>query len=70
MSPLGIKRTVAALLLLSPWIFIPGVFKDVVFVVAGVLLLISTFDLRKKPSNNPVHQETESNPVISSTASA
>lgn len=63
MSPLGIKRFVAVLLVISPWIFIPGIFKDIVFIVAGVLLFVSTFDLRRKSPVNPVHQETESIPV-------
>ena len=63
MSPLGIKRFVAVLLVLSPWIFIPGVFKDVIFIVAGILLFISTLDLRKKVVYSDQHQETESRPV-------
>lgn len=48
MSPIGIQRTVAVLILISPWVFIPGIFKDVVFIVAGVLLFVSTLDLRKR----------------------
>lgn len=48
MSPIGIQRTVAVLILISPWIFIPGIFKDVVFIIAGVLLFVSTLDLRKR----------------------
>lgn len=63
MSPLGIKRAVAILLVLSPWIFIPSVFKDVIFIFAGVLLFISTLDLRKKVVHSEHHQETESKPV-------
>jgi hypothetical protein len=63
MSPLGIQRTTAFLLILSPWIFIPTVFKDVVFVVAGVLLFVSTLDLRKRVVHSEHHQETESKPV-------
>jgi hypothetical protein len=64
MSPLGIKRTVAVLLVLSPWIFIPGLLKDVIFIFAGILLYISTLDLRKKQvAHDPHHQETESKPV-------
>ena len=63
MSPLGIKRTVAVLLILSPWIFIPGLLKDIVFIIAGIFLYISTLDLRKKTVHHPDHQETESNPV-------
>lgn len=63
MSPLGIKRTIAVLLVLSPWIFIPSLFKDIIFIFAGVFLYISTLDLRKKVVHNHDHQETESNPV-------
>jgi hypothetical protein len=63
MSPLGIKRTVAFALVISPWIFIPGLFKDVVFIIAGVLLFVSTLDLRKKVVHSEHHQETESKPV-------
>lgn len=63
MSPLGIKRTVALLLIISPWIFIPGVFKDVIFIIAGILLFISTLDLRKKVVHSDHHQETESKPA-------
>jgi hypothetical protein len=70
MSPLGIKRFVAVLLLLSPWIFIPGVFKDVIFIVAGVLLYISTLDLRKKIVHSDHHQETESRPLTQHTLNA
>jgi hypothetical protein len=57
MSPLGIQRTVAVLILISPWIFIPGVFKDVVFIIAGILLFISTLDLRKRPRAPDTHEE-------------
>ncbi len=63
MSPLGIKRSVAVLLILSPWIFIPGLFKDVIFILAGILLFISTLDLRKRVVHNEQHQETESKPL-------
>lgn len=65
MSPLGIKRTVAVLMVLSPWIFIPGLFKDVIFIIAGVFLFISTLDLRKRNTkHDDRHQETESIPVV------
>lgn len=68
MSPLGIKRAVALLLVLSPWIFIPSLIKDVVFIFAGILLFISTLDLRKKTTPlEPHHQETESKPGASIT---
>lgn len=62
MSPLGIKRFVAFILILSPWIFIPGLFKDVVFIVAGVLLFISTLDLRKRAVRHVDREEVESAP--------
>jgi hypothetical protein len=70
MSPLGIKRTVAILLLLSPWIFIPSIFKDVIFILAGILLYISTLDLRKKVVHSEHHQETESRPISTHLANA
>ena len=70
MSPLGIKRTVAVLLVLSPWIFIPSIFKDVIFIIAGILLFISTLDLRKKHVHAENHQETESRPSISHVVNA
>jgi hypothetical protein len=70
MSPLGIKRTVAVLLILSPWLFVPGLVKDLIFIVAGIFLYISTLDLRKKSTHHPDHQETESHPVREHIASA
>ena len=71
MSPLGIKRTVAVIMVLSPWIFIPGLFKDVVFIVAGILLFVSTLDLRKRVvKHDDHHQETESTPVVSHVVNA
>lgn len=70
MSPLGIKRTVAIVLILSPWIFIPGIFKDIVFVIAGVLLFIGTLDLRKKLVSNLQNTENESIPVTQNTVNS
>lgn len=70
MSPLGIKRFVAALLVLSPWIFIPGLFKDAIFIILGILLFISTLDLRRKIPRSPDHQETESMPVREASVTA
>ncbi len=70
MSPLGIKRSVAFLLIFSPWIFIPSVFKEVVFILAGILLFISTLDLRKKVTQSEHHQETESRPITSHVVNA
>lgn len=70
MSPLGIQRTVAILLAFSPWIFIPSLFKEVIFITAGVLLFISTLDLRKRVIHSEHHQETESKPVTTHTVNA
>lgn len=70
MSPLGIKRSVATLLVLSPWIFIPGLFKDIIFILAGILLFISTLDLRKRVIHSDQHQETESKPMNTHTVNA
>lgn len=63
MSPLGIKRFVAILLVLSPWIFIPGLYKDAIFIVLGILLFISTLDLRRKVTREATREETESMPI-------
>jgi hypothetical protein len=70
MSPIGIQRTVAIILILSPWIFIPGVFKEVVFIVAGILLLVSTLDLRKKIIYTPPSPENENMPRAASREAA
>lgn len=60
MSPLGIQRTVAILAIISPFIFIPGVFKDTVFIIMGVLLFVSTLDLKRRQPKIENHGE-ESN---------
>jgi hypothetical protein len=61
MSPLGIKRFIALVLVLSPWVFLPGLFKDAIFIALGILLFVSTMDLRKRSKISP-DQETESMP--------
>jgi hypothetical protein len=57
-------------MVISPWIFVPSPFKDAVFIVLGILLYVSTFDLRKKAARTPDHQETESMPISSPTIAA
>jgi hypothetical protein len=42
------QRYIAILLLISPWIYVPLVYKEIAFVVLAVLLFLSTIDLRKK----------------------
>ncbi len=62
MSPLGIQRTIAIIIFASPWVFIPGVFKDIVFIVAGIFLFVSTLDLkrRQRATYEDHHEETVS----------
>lgn len=62
MSPLGIQRTIAVILFLSPWIYFPAVYKDVLFIIAGVLLYISTLDIRRTKVNSHNEEKTESTP--------
>ena len=62
MSPLGIQRTIAVILFLSPWIYIPAVYKDVLFIIAGVLLYISTLDIRRTKPTHGHEEKTESMP--------
>lgn len=47
MSPLGTQRAIAVIIFLSPFIYIPTIYKEVIFIVAGILLFVSTLDLRK-----------------------
>lgn len=61
MSPLGTQRTIAILIFLSPWIYVPSVSKDIFFIVAGILLYLSTLDIRRRALNFP-EEKTESNP--------
>lgn len=52
MSPTGIQRTIAIVILLSPWVYVPMPLKEVVFIVAGVLLFISTLDVKRQANKN------------------
>ncbi len=42
------QRFIALLLIISPWLYIPTVFKEVLFIALGVALFLVTLDLRKK----------------------
>ena len=57
MSPLGIQRTIAIFLFISPWIFIPGIYKDIFFILAGIFLFVSTLDLKKRQKTFEDHHE-------------
>ncbi len=62
MSPLGIQRLVAFIIFFSPWVFIPNAFKDIVFIIAGIFLFVSTLDLRKRQRHTHPHlEENQSN---------
>jgi len=57
MTPLGTQRLIAFIIFFSPWVFVPGVFKDVVFIILGIILFISTLDLSKKVKHTHPHLE-------------
>lgn len=57
MSPLGIQRLVAFIIFFSPWVFTPNAFKDIVFIIAGIFLFISTLDLKKRQKHTHSHLE-------------
>ncbi len=42
------QRIIAFILILTPWIYIPTAFKEVLFMALGVILFLVTIDLRKK----------------------
>lgn len=52
MTPTGIQRTIAFFMLISPWIYIPSVFKEVFFIACAIFLFVSTLDLKKKQRAN------------------
>ena len=43
-----ITRILAIIMILSPWIFVPMIYKDIIFATAGLTLLLSTIDIKKK----------------------
>ena len=59
MSPVGIQRTIAVVILLSPWVYVPMPLKEVVFIVAGVLLFISTLDIKKQVNKSKENNNHE-----------
>lgn len=59
MSPTGIQRTIAIVILLSPWVYVPMPLKEVVFIIAGVLLFISTLDVKRQLNRNKENHNQE-----------
>ena len=41
-------RIGAAMLIISPWIYIPSVYKDILFFIIGIILIATTIDIKKK----------------------
>lgn len=64
----GPQRFIALLLLLSPWIYVPTAFKEVLMIVLGVSLFLITIDLRKKRREDLYETKTssfvESRPLV------
>jgi hypothetical protein len=60
MSSSRTQRLIAFILLISPWLYIPSVFKELGFIILAVLLYLSTLDLRKKHK-----EENNSSPITS-----
>lgn len=56
MSPTGVQRTIAVIIFISPWVYVPMPLKEVVFIVAGVLLFISTLDVKRAPKHKDANQ--------------
>lgn len=42
------QRFIALVMVLSPWIYIPTAFKEVIFIALGITLFVVTLDLKKK----------------------
>ncbi len=60
MSPIGIQRTIAFVIFISPWVYVPSVFKDIIFIIMGVMLFVSTLANRRKyVSENAREHHTE-----------
>ena len=48
MSSTRTQRVIALILLISPWIYLPTVIKEVIFIVLATILYLSTVPLYKK----------------------
>ena len=57
MSGNKVQRIIALLLILSPWMYIPSVFKDIYFIILAVFLYISTIDLKKRREQKEKQKE-------------
>ncbi len=48
MSSTRTQRIIAFILFISPWIYLPTVFKEIIFIALAVILYLSTVPLYKK----------------------
>jgi hypothetical protein len=48
MSSTRTQRVIAFIILISPWIYLPTVFKEIIFIALAVILYLSTISLYKK----------------------
>jgi hypothetical protein len=48
MSSIRTQRVIAAIILISPWIYLPTVIKEVIFILLAGILYLSTVPLHKK----------------------
>lgn len=64
----GPQRFIALFLVLSPWIYVPTAFKEVLLIVLGMSLFLVTIDLRKKRREDLYETKTnsfvESRPIV------
>lgn len=48
MSSTRTQRIIAFILLISPWIYLPAIFKEIIFIALAVILYLSTVPLYRK----------------------
>ena len=48
----NIVRFLAIIILISPWIYVSSLYKDVLFIVCALVLLLATVDISKKKKSS------------------
>ncbi len=76
MSSTRTQRIIAFILLISPWIYLPTIFKEIIFIALAVILYLSTVPLHKKhkgdfdaDSQSHSHAHSHTHPDISPSSS-
>ncbi len=54
------QRFMALLLILSPWLYVPTVFKEVLLISIGALLFLVTLDISKKKRGDGIETKAQS----------